>query len=103
MANVLLGTANPIYVDATGTLHTGWITIKKILWVNDETAGDDIAAADFFELTDTAGNILVSKCAVVAGDDLHIDFGDDGLPANGLACTSIDGGIAFIYCKPSAI
>ena len=98
MANVLLGTANPIYIDATGTLHVGWVTIQAIALVGDETAGDDIAAADFFEITDTAGNIIASKMAAYDGDDFYISF-PLGLKVNGLACTSIDGGIGYIYCE----
>ena len=97
MANVPLITANPIYIDTVATLHVGWITIQTIVWVNDETAGDDIIATDFFELTDTAGNIIASKAAVYDGDDGEWIF-PLGLKVNGLICTSIDGGIAKVYC-----
>ena len=97
MANVPFITANPIYIDTAATIHVGWITIQTITWVNDETAGDDIIAADFFELTDTAGNIIASKTAVYDGDDYSVSY-PLGLKVNGLICTSIDGGIGFVYC-----
>ena len=96
MANTGLITGNPMYVDAVAAVETGWVTIQAIAWVNDETAGDDIIAADFFELTDTAGRILISKTAVYDGDDLFVSF-PNGLRALGVTCSSIDGGIGFIY------
>jgi len=98
MANVPLATANPIYVDAAAAAHVGWITVQAILWVGNDTGGDDIAADDDFELTDTAGNILISKRAAYAGDDLFVSF-PFGLKCNGITCSAIDGGIAFIYVK----
>ena len=98
MANVGLGVSNPIYIDTAGTLDTGYVTIQAIAWVGDQTAGDDIAAADDFELTDTAGNIIISKRAAYAGDDLFVSF-PMGHTVNGLICTFILGGIGYVYCK----
>ena len=98
MANVGLGVSNPMYIDTVATVHTGRVTIQTIVWVNDETAGDDIIATDFFELTDTAGNIIASKTAVYDGDDYSVSY-PLGLKVNGLICTSIDGGIGFVYCS----
>jgi hypothetical protein len=87
---------NPIYVDSTGVITTKQVKIDSILWVSDETAGDDIAATDFFELADANGNILVSKRAEDAGDGLNRVFWGS-FYTNGITCNSIDGGIAFIY------
>jgi len=98
MANVGITVANPMYVDTAAEIQVGRMTIQSILWVSNDTGGDDIAADDDFELTDTAGNILISKRASFAGDDLYVAF-PFGLKCNGLTCTAIDGGIAFIYLK----
>ncbi len=89
---------NPIYVDATGVITGDVTTIQGVLWVSDETASDDIAAADFFELTDKHGHILASKTAAYAGDDLYTPF-PKGLVCDGITCSSIDGGICFIYLQ----
>lgn len=98
MANVGIGVSNPMYVDAVAAVQVGWMELNSVTWVSDETAGDDIAANDFFELTDTAGTtIICSKTAAFAGDDAH--FPMYGLKVNGITCSSIDGGIAFVNVK----
>lgn len=89
------GNVNPMYVDTAAAVTTKQVKIQQITWVSDETGGDDIAAADFFELTDVNGNILISKTAAFAGDDLGVSY-PMGLGANGITCSSIDGGICFI-------
>lgn len=98
MANVGIYVGNPMYVDTVADVQGGWMELESVTWVNDETGGDDIAANDFFELTDLAGNvIIVSKTAAFAGDDLNKPL--NGLKVNGVACSSIDGGIAFVYVR----
>jgi hypothetical protein len=91
------GNVNPMYVDTAAAVTTKPdVKIQAILWVDNDTADDDIAEDDDFELTDTNGNILISKRASFAGDDLFVSF-PFGLKANGITCSAIDGGVAFIY------
>ena len=97
MANVGLGVSNPMYIDTAASVQVGIVKIQSIAWVGNDTVGDDIAADDDFELTDTAGNILISKRAAYAGDDLYVTF-PSTLTVDGVVCTAIDGGIAFVYC-----
>jgi len=97
MANVGLGVSNPMYIDTAASVQVGIVKIQSIAWVGNDTAGDDIAASDDFELTDTAGNILISKRAAYDGDDLYVTF-PGTLTVDGVVCTAIDGGIAFVYC-----
>ena len=96
MANI--ATYNPLYVDSAAAVTTKIVTVQAIAWVGNDTAGDDIAAADDFELTDVNGNILISKRAAYDGDDLFVTY-PDGLICNGITCSAIDGGIAFIYVR----
>ena len=70
-----------------------------------QTAGANVPRYEFYNgnyrlLNEgaAAGNILISKRASFAGDDLYVAF-PFGLKCNGLTCTAIDGGIAFIYLK----
>lgn len=93
-----IATYNPLYVDAAAAVTTKRVIIQAIGWVGNDTAGDDIAADDDVEFTDVNGNILFSKRAAYAGDDAYISY-PDGLPANGITCSAIDGGIAFIYIR----
>ena len=95
MANIG-ATTNPMYVDTAAAVTTDNVNIQSVLWTANDTAGDDIAADDDFELTDTAGNILLSKRASFAGDDLYMTF-PRGLRVAGVTCTAIDGGVAFIF------
>jgi hypothetical protein len=96
-------TVNPMYVDDNEALvGAGEYTIQAIAWVSDETAGDDIAADDFFELRygpdagNTSGVILISKTAKFAGDDLFVSF-PRGMKVKNLWCSALDGGICYIY------
>ena len=99
MANKGLDQGNPLYVDTVAAVQANELVIDAILWVNDETAGDDIAAGDFFELTSTDGGVIIcSKTAIAAGDDMFISF-PSGLKVLGVTCSSIDGGIAFVYVR----
>jgi len=95
MANVSLITANPIYVDSTGTLHVGWVTIQTIVY-GTVNAGTATAAADGFVLTDTAGNIILSYDAQAGGLQLVVPF-PNGLKVNGIICTALDKGVLHIY------
>lgn len=94
MANNLTG--NPLYITEVNGAKTGSLTIQSIAWVSDENSGDDIAAADFFIVTDTVGRRIASKVASFAGDDGYWSF-PSGLKVDGIKVTSLDGGICYIY------
>lgn len=96
MANDTSG--NPFYIDTAEAVTTRSVTIQGIAWVGNDTAGDDIAAEDDFELTDKNGLILFSKRAIAGGDDAFVSF-PFGLTVSGITCTAIDGGVAYIYIR----
>uniref|UniRef100_A0A6H1ZTH6 Uncharacterized protein n=1 Tax=viral metagenome TaxID=1070528 RepID=A0A6H1ZTH6_9ZZZZ len=94
MANLTAG--NPLYGYEAGVLTTKQVKIKAIEWVSDQTATADIAAADDVLLSDANGQRVWGKRAVWDGDGDYVPF-PDGLVANGLTVTTIDGGYLYVY------
>jgi len=94
MANDL--TVNPLYFDTTGSV-TGLQRIVAILWQSHSSTGNDIAADDDIQITDTKGAVLCAKRAEAVYDDLVLVFGYPGFVANGIKVTALDGGICLVY------
>jgi hypothetical protein len=95
MANVVSNTRF-LYIDAvSGGLTNERFNIIGLYWISIASASD-IAAADTFTCTDTAGKVIFTKKAVAAGDGLEVTFGYPGVPTVGFIVTALDGGICTV-------
>ncbi len=88
---------NPIFCDTAGTLKPSMpINLKAIAWLNDESAGKDIAAADDMLLSDINGTRIIGKRAIAGGDGLEWFF-PENFVVDGLVMTALDGGVCYIF------
>lgn len=88
------------YTDTAGAIV--FSGLKKLLgwhWSNDQAAGKDIAADDDFLISDTNGDRISGKRAIVAGDDLLMPISHAGITVNGLTVTTMDGGVFYCWTE----
>ena len=89
---------NPLFFDTAAGAKVGTMTVQSIAWVGDQATNKDIAAADDLLVTDTAGNRIIGKRAIAAGDDMYVHF-PLGLRVDGVIVSLLDGGNCYIYTK----
>lgn len=92
--------SDPLIFDAltASGSYEGLYKISQIMWINDEASGNDIAANDDFQLTDTSGNTILEKRAASAGDDIVLRF-PKAITYSGISVAKLDGGVCYIYLE----
>jgi len=79
-------------VDETGSLSNfSRVCIRKIVYVPN-AAGDDLVFQD-----SNSNNAIVLKAGASDASPVHISYEPRGLWLNGIQCSTIDGGKAYVY------
>ena len=68
-------------------------TVRKIVYV-PSAAADDLVFQNV-----SSENVIVLKAGAADASPIELDFGEKGKRIQGLTCSTIDGGTAYVYLR----